>query len=94
MLPLAGFLVRIGPRQLEDVGEETLGETVTTNDALATGTPSATGASRLPANVTDRTVSSAEGPAFGVTRTLTRSYPEKSTSGSASSTTSATAPGR
>ncbi|GAA3098224.1 hypothetical protein GCM10020254_49480 [Streptomyces goshikiensis] len=55
-------------------------------DVLASGTPSATGASAFPEKVTDSTVSSAEGPAFGVTRMLTRSYRLKSTSGSAAFT--------
>ena len=34
MLPLAGFLVGIGPRQLEDVGEEPLGQPVAAHDPL------------------------------------------------------------
>ena len=53
-----------------------------------TETPSATGASTLPANVTDRTVSRAEGPAFGVTRTFRKSYDWKSTRASAATTMS------
>ncbi len=57
---------------------------------LASGTPSASGASSLPEKVTESTVSSAEGPAFGLTRMLTRSYSEKSTRGSAASTMSFT----
>ncbi len=36
-------------------------------------TPSATGASSFPAKVTDSTVSRAEGPAFGVMSTFSRS---------------------
>lgn len=51
-------------------------------------TPSATGASVLPAKVTDRTVSRAEGPAFGVISTFRMSYERKSTSGSAAATMS------
>ena len=34
MLPLAGLLVGVGPRQPEDVGEEALGEAVAAHDPL------------------------------------------------------------
>ena len=37
MLPPAGLVVRLGPRQVEHVGEESLGETVAPDDALGEG---------------------------------------------------------
>ena len=35
VLPLAGFLVGVGPGEPEDVGEEPLGEAVTAHDPLS-----------------------------------------------------------
>ena len=48
MLPLARFLVRVGPRQLEDVGEEALGETMAAHDALGDGLPGVGERDRVP----------------------------------------------
>ena len=39
MFPLAGLVVRLGPGQLEHVGEEQLGEAVASHDALTQPSP-------------------------------------------------------
>ena len=39
VLPLAGLVVGLGPRQLEDVGEEALGEAVPAHHALGEVAP-------------------------------------------------------
>ena len=41
VLPLAGFLVRLRPRQPEDVGEEALGQPVAAHDPLGEARPAA-----------------------------------------------------